>query len=301
MRPLLASTLATFAGAILLLFVCSWASLEYTEFGLDYSVLTRTVGPRGYSAGRYFLGLGHHFVRFPATVKTIQFASTPDSDAGMLKSRTSDGLEVELEVSFQYLIMPDKLYDLYMKYGSDYRPVYIRMATDILTTGATKYTANQFFTERSVIGRDMNAMLEHVLKEQAFVTVPFFQLRTVLLPKEFEDAIQDTEVMKQDIQTAMAQQQARCVEYETKVIQAQQQVKVLETQGDAAAQSVLLANDAYVQQLNASVVRQAQAFRALQVGAFAGDPKALLRYMQIRAMREHTQGRTVVGLPAGIV
>ena len=42
--------------------------------------------------------------------------------------------------------------------------------------------------------------------------------------------------MKQDIQTAMAQQQARCVEYETKVIQAQQQVKVLETQGDAAAQ-----------------------------------------------------------------
>ena len=45
-----------------------------------------------------------------------------------------------------------------------------------------------------MIGRDMNAMLEHVLKEQAFVTVPFFQLRTVLLPKEFEDAIQDTEV-----------------------------------------------------------------------------------------------------------
>ena len=59
------------------------------------------MGPRGYSAGRYFLGLGHHFVRFPATVKTIQFASTPDSDAGMLKSRTLDGLEVELEVSFQ--------------------------------------------------------------------------------------------------------------------------------------------------------------------------------------------------------
>ena len=40
---------------------------------------------------------------------------------------------------------------------------------------------------------------------------------------------------------------------------------------------MLLANAAFVQQLNASMVRQAQAFHALQVGAFAGDAKALLR------------------------
>jgi regulator of protease activity HflC (stomatin/prohibitin superfamily) len=236
---------------------------------------------------------------FPATVTTIQFADDSKSDAAMLKSRTKDGLEVELEASLQYLIDNERLYDLYMKFGRRYHSIFVRMATDILTTAATQYTANEFFTDRSSIGIDMTEMLEKSFQQRCFVTVPFFQLRTVILPKQFEESIQDTEVQKQDIQTATAQQQSLLVEYETKVIQAKRTVEVLDQEGQANAQAVKLANDAYCEQLNASVVVQAEAYHKMLKTTFRGDINALLRSMHIRAMRDHgSTGATIINDPA---
>jgi hypothetical protein len=300
MRSLLTGTAGTFGVAVAVLFFCSWGSLEYTEYGLNYSMVTRTVEQKGYKAGRYFLGVGHHFIVFPATVTTIQFADDAKSDASMLKSRTKDGLEVELEASLQYLIDNERLFDLYMKYGRRYHSIFVRMATDILTTAATQYTANEFFTDRSSIGLDMTEMLEQRFQERCFVTVPFFQLRTVILPKKFEESIQDTEVKKQDIQTANAQQQSLLVEYETKVIQAKRTVEVLEQEGQANARSVQLANDAYCEQLNASVALQAEAYHKMLKTTFKGDTLALLRSMHIRAMRDHTSGTTIINDPTNL-
>jgi len=297
MQSLLTGTAGTFGLAVVVLFLCSWGSLEYTEYGLNYSMVTRTVEQRGYKAGRYFLGVGHTFIVFPATVTTIQFAGDPKSDAAMLKSRTKDGLEVELEASLQYLIDNERLFDLYMKFGRRYHSIFVRMATDILTTAATQYTANEFFTDRSSIGLDMTEMLEKNFQDRCFVTVPFFQLRTVILPKEFEESIQDTEVQKQDIQTATAQQQSLLVEYETKVIQAKRTVEVLEQEGQANARAVQLANDAYCEQLNASVALQAEAYQTMLKTTFKGDVNALLRSMHIRAMRDHSSGTTIINDP----
>ena len=49
------------------------------------------------------------------------FLDTYEDNFGQsLGSRTADGLEVVLEISFQYRLMPDKLYSLYRKFGVDY-------------------------------------------------------------------------------------------------------------------------------------------------------------------------------------
>merc|ERR1719440_726311 len=117
----------------------------------------------------------------------------------------------------------------------------------------------------------MQLMLEERFQDRCFVTVPFFQLRTVILPKEFEESIQTTEVQKQDIQTATAQQQSLLVEYETKVIQAKRTVEVLEREGQANARTVQLANDAYYEQLNASVALQAEAYHKMLKTTFKSD------------------------------
>lgn len=174
------------------------------------------------------------------------------------------------------------------------------MATDILTTAATQYTANEFFMDRSSIGIDMTDMLEKRFQDRCFVSVPFFQLRTVILPKKFEESIQDTEVQKQDIQTATAQQQSLLVEYDTKVIQAKRTVEVLEQEGQANARSVQLANDAYCEQLNASVALQAEAYHQMLKSTFKGDINSLLRSMHIRAMRDHKSASTIINDPTNL-
>jgi len=43
--------------------------------------------------------------------------------------------------------MPDKLYDLYMRYGDDYKSSCEKFAIDTLNDAATKHNAKQFFNE----------------------------------------------------------------------------------------------------------------------------------------------------------
>jgi len=42
--------------------------LEYNEYGLDLSHISKQVRPDTYSAGIHFLGVGHEFLKFPRTV-----------------------------------------------------------------------------------------------------------------------------------------------------------------------------------------------------------------------------------------
>ena len=93
----------------------SFSSLEFNEYGLEYSTISKSVkkiiqrylkvkqvDPFPYSGGIHFLGVGHHFVIYPKTVQTIEFSTEKGANGFPISSRTSDGLEVTLEISFQY-------------------------------------------------------------------------------------------------------------------------------------------------------------------------------------------------------
>jgi len=96
----------------------------------------------------------------------------------------------------------------------------LKVAVDILNDATTKYSANQFFFEKDTIAADMQELLKKSFKEQCFADVPFFQLQTINLPDKYEEAIQLTEVTKQDIQRAQAQREKNSIALETKVKQA---------------------------------------------------------------------------------
>ncbi|CAK9043581.1 unnamed protein product [Durusdinium trenchii] len=158
-----------------------------------------------------------------------------DEDAGKkqgpaLQSRTRDGLNVRLEVSFQYRLKFDRVYDLYATLGSDYEPTFLRMAIEQLATAATDHSAHFFFTNRTAISAPAADKTPGSKQERAFSEVPFFQLRTVHLPHDFEEAIRETQVKQQDIQIATLEQKTKTVTFKTRVLQAEQDVKVLVNQ-----------------------------------------------------------------------
>ena len=106
--------------ALVLVFT-SFRSLEVNEIGLNYSGITKSVDRDLFTSGIHFLGVGHSFIKYPTTVQTFEFSKSSQSDAKNVRSRTKDGLEVELEISFQYLYVSTQLYDLYMMYGQKER------------------------------------------------------------------------------------------------------------------------------------------------------------------------------------
>jgi len=66
----------------------------------------------------------------------------------------------------------------------------------------------------------MQNKLNKTFAEECFSTVDYYQLKSIDLPDEYEKAIQETEVKKQDIHKAEAEKLKMQIEMETKVKQA---------------------------------------------------------------------------------
>ena len=145
-------TVSCITGIVLLLL--GFSSLEATEYGLDYSWLSKTISPMVKYNGLYFIGIGHSFIRFPRNVQTIEFSKDRNANRPAIESRTLDGLEVTLEISFQYVLQPENLFKLYSKYGTKWTQIFQNVAIDILTEEATGYTAYDFFMDRGRIKDD---------------------------------------------------------------------------------------------------------------------------------------------------
>jgi regulator of protease activity HflC (stomatin/prohibitin superfamily) len=294
---------ASFGAALIIVVLYGFGSVEITEYALNYSLVTRKVEKKTYESGRYWISPLNRFVRFPAVLTTIQFSDS-DMQADLtspgeekLQSRTKDGLNVAIELSFQYQIMMDKVYDLYVTLGQypQCHNVYVRLAIDRLTEAATAYSANEFFTQRTIIGRAMEEQLRKDFEEKLHAMIFSFQLRTVALPKEFEDAIQETEVHRQDLQVAEAEQNSTRVSLETQLIQAKKRTQVKWEKGEAEAAAVMLDNTADIQQYLAMQHNSADSYAAVsdELGA---KEQTLLEYMQARVIRDHPSGKTMVGL-----
>jgi len=271
-------------GTLLILF--GFSSLEATEFGLNYSWISKTINPKVKENGLYFIGIGHSFIKFPKTVQTIEFSEERSANRPPIESRTSDGLEVTLEISFQYILNPEKIYDLYNTYGPKYDLVFQNIAINILTEEATKYTAYNFFMDRGKIKDDFQNELNKNFEKICFSNIQFLQLRKVNLPILFEESIQESEVKKQDIQKAQAEQNKVKIEIDTKIKAAEFQKDVIINKADGEAKAIIKQNDAYVESLLKMQDMQTLAYKNLKE-SLGFSNKDLLDFMKMKIVKEY--------------
>jgi hypothetical protein len=280
-------------GGILLIF--GFSSLEATELGLDYSWVTKNVDSTIYQNGLHFLGIGHSFVKYPKMVQTIEFSNDRGADLKSLQSRTQDGLEVVIEVSFQYQIDSSKLFPLFNAYGEQYKEVFQNIAADILTEESTKFTAYQFFNNKAMITNDFKDKLNIQYQLECFSSVIFLQLRKVDLPNPFEEAIRETEVKKQDINIAKAEQKKVLVEVDTLIKSALFQKNVTINIAEGDAQSILQNNDAQVDSYNKVQTAQTNAYMNLK-NNLAMKNEDLLKMIKTQVVRDYAGNNMAVAV-----
>ena len=247
-----------------LLIIFGFATLEATEFGLNYSWISKTISPQVKENGLYFIGIGHSFIKFPKTVQTIEFSNTKTANQGPIQSRTSDGLEVTLEISFQYILNKDQIYKLYTKYGKNYNYIFQNIAIHTLTEEATKYTAYNFFMDRGKIKDDFQYELNEVFENLCYSSIQFLQLRSVDLPNLFEASIQESEVKKQDIQKAKAEQNKIMIEVDTQIKSAEFQKNVIINKAEGEAEAIYKQNKADVESLMKMQETQVGVYKTLK-------------------------------------
>lgn len=280
-------------GVILL--ILGFSSLEATEYGLDYSWLSKTVNPAVYANGLYFIGIGHSFIKFPRNVQTIEFSKERNSDKPAIVSRTLDGLEVSLEISFQYVLQPENLYKLYMKYGESYNQVIQNVAIDILTVETTAYTAYNFFLDRGRIKDDFQQSLDTSLNSTCYANIQFLQLRSVELPNLFEEAIQDSEVKKQDIQKANAELNKVQIELDTLVKSAVITKNATINLSEGEAESILKQNEAEVKTLINSQNTQTEAYSKFKTSLDISN-QGLLNFIKTKLIKNYSKDHIALSL-----
>lgn len=279
-------------------------SVEVTEYGLVHNLITRRVEKEPYSSGRYWIGPWSYFLKFPAVVKTIQFSDAKmQQDLGMdeqgdpmLRSRTSDGLDVNIELSFQYQLHREKLYSLYTTFGEgkDFHDLFVRVSIDRLTEIATQYTANEFH-DRTRIGKEMERMLKEDFEQKLYATIFSFQFRSVALPEAFENSIQETQVKIQDLDVAQAEQESTKVSLETELMKAQRRTKVKANNAEGIAESVMLENTADIEQFTATQTKAAESYKGV-LKELDNKESELLAYVQSRVLRDHISDKVTLGL-----
>ena len=105
--PIIAGISCLTAFVLLILLASSLSVLGYNEVGLNYSNWFKTIEDKTYEHGVHFIGLGHSFIRYDIKLSTLEFSNEVDATLPKIKCRTSDGLELELETSLQYHVVPE--------------------------------------------------------------------------------------------------------------------------------------------------------------------------------------------------
>lgn len=141
----------------IILVACSLSVLNYNEVGLNYSSWFKTIEDRAdpYGHGIHFIGLGHNFQRYQISLNTIEFSQESTATLPMIKCRTKDGLELDLEASLQYRVNKTQIFKIYTTYGENEKNILNRVVLDVISDTSTNYTSNDFFTKRSEIQQKM--------------------------------------------------------------------------------------------------------------------------------------------------
>lgn len=265
---------------ILVLF--SIDAVEQNEYGLIFNWVTKSLSNHTYHGGTHLIGFWNKFLVFPATIQTIEFSERDGMRTShMLETRTKEGLGLHLSISFQYLLDPAKLSELFSVTNMRYEQLYVRIARDQLLEAASQYEGPQYWQERQKIGDHMRRLVDENLK-QNFASLWGLQLQVIDLPDRYEDSITKTQVQQQIIKTRQNEQVAANIRADTDVLNAQFAKDIQVVQAEAQAN--------FTQETKLAVAEAAKRKIAAEANAVAYVRKALklsaqdiVRYQQLQS------------------
>jgi len=169
--------------------VVSFHYVGPNEMGLDYNIATKYVDNEMlYTEGNHYTGLGHYFIKYPRNSQTVRFDGIQYEK---MNSRSSDGMNVILECSFQYNLKEnaDDISALFNDFGTDqYELAFVRVARNVLRDVASQYTAINLSGNMSTVEIAMTTQLQTNITD-LHASISTFQLIDVQLPQKFNNTI----------------------------------------------------------------------------------------------------------------
>jgi len=220
-----------------ILIPCSIQNVDYNQYAIAYNNHTCEAKMEVYDQGKYFVGLATTMFKYNRIAVTVEF--TNDKRVGCL---TYDGIQIILDITFQYQIIKGELLDIFFDWGmedqlSDFLKVTAR--DSIRDTCATK-TAQNFYEERGGIEQAITAaVVRDVALAGAHIVIRALQLKNVELPIELQTAIEEKQRSEQDIDNALNERAGALINAQTKLETAKVEAATVIIVAEAEATAVL--------------------------------------------------------------
>lgn len=296
----------------LVMFGVSFDTVEVHEIGLVYNNNFKSLSfSPVYRPGRYFLGLGQHFVIFPTDVQRFDFGGdgfTEGQDVNTaLRAWSREGQLVILELTVLWRIEPSEIRELYLKYRTDYPDALQRIVIRTVKEESIRFNADDFFLERkniSIAFRDAvrnRLRPEHVILDKCI-------LRGVDLPDRFEAKIVSKIVQAQQVRTAVNLRTTAILRGEVEVITGGGRAEVRRIIANAEASEFATIEAARSQEFELLLRQEADSYQQLQ-SALGLNDTTLLQYRwaqisqaaQVTTTRAPGARRFIVGFDSPVI
>lgn len=260
----------------------SFKTIQPTEYGLKVSTISKEVdAARVYTSGRYFLGLGRSFIIYPRTIQNIAFAYGGDS--APLDIRLSSG-SVSVEMSLQFSLKYEELYELYRDYGTNYRSRFIYSASSAINNGLTAaFNVTDFYRNRAGVKSVALTVLRNAFAAQ-HADVLDVQIKSISLKVENENQIIAKLVSLQEQETALNLKAKNAIDTDALVLvgQINQEIELLETNQTQIAAVLTETSNAQAKQIRMNAASKAYKSFNTILGFNNTDLMKFLKIKQIK-------------------
>lgn len=263
-------------------------ALDVNNYGLKQNFITKEVSPTARRGGGvHFVGIEYDYVRFPATWQQVDFTND------RVTSQTNDGIELQLEISFQYQLDPSKLYDMYITFGATWRSqITIEARGDIRDTMAL-YTVDEFLQNRSLVSNALKTNLEAKMNATMNIIVESFQLRKIVFPGWYLTLREDVAESQLLAQIAQYEQDAALIAAQTDLINAAAAANVSLIEAYAASNVTSIEAQAQANALNITMSMESFTMSDFMTQTGMNATEAIA-YFYVQALENLPEGTTLV-------
>jgi regulator of protease activity HflC (stomatin/prohibitin superfamily) len=274
----------------------SFYRIEATDMGLVFNSLWQSIEEDELLfSGYHMLGPHRSLIVYPKKQLEVKF---PSDMYQQLPVRTADGLQVDLQVAFQYQLLQSNedlktLVQLYYDWGDfdQYQKAPAMIARNVLRDLAARYEAYDFFYNRTMINQKMSDALGPKIREVAAKLIAF-QLLSYTLPKEFDNALQDTELIRQKIKESGHDKADAQVKADQRLLRVKEEANIITNQKSAEAQkmanSLQQEKATFMAQINAEI----SSYKALQQSVNFTE-RNMLNYIWLQNVGSGAGGTTI--------
>lgn len=184
-----------------------------------------------------YLDAGFHIVKpFVEDVHSIDIRT--QKYQGTVEGSAKDLQIVNVTMSINYQIKPEKASELYAKVGKNYDDTILNPALQSgLKAAIAKFTAEEMITKRSEVANDITEELNSRLEEYFLITA--VNLENIGFTDEFNKAVEAKTTNQQKAEAEKAQLEIIKVQNEQKINTAEAEAKVRELQSQSVTEKSL--------------------------------------------------------------